>query len=123
MMAYKDALLSRKMRDIVISISIYSMKRERKESNLWFPPPVLRELIRVAQERGSTLTDLADEQVRGIESDAQYAYYLLPFVNEVVKRRIEGRCEVGAWPEDPLKCLAIALIRNAKLKRPSAKPF
>jgi hypothetical protein len=38
------------------------MKRERKESNLWLPPPVLRELIRVAQERGSTLTDLADEQ-------------------------------------------------------------
>ena len=104
------------MRDIEISITLYSMKRECKESNLWLPPPVLRELVRVAQERGFTLTDLANEQVRGIESDAQYAYYLLPFVNEVIKRCIEGRCEVGAWPEDPLKCLAIALIRDAKLK-------
>jgi hypothetical protein len=92
------------------------MKRERKESNLWLPPPVLRELIRVAQERGSTLTDFADEQVRHIESDGQSAYYLLPFVNEIIKRRIEGRCEIGAWPEDPLKCLAIALIRDANLK-------
>lgn len=77
---------------------------------------MLRDLCHIAQERGCTLADLADEQVPRIESDAQYAYYLLPFVNEIIKRRIEGRTEVGAWSADPLECLAVALIRDAKLK-------
>jgi hypothetical protein len=92
------------------------MKRERNESNLWLSSRILGDLCRIAEERRCTLADLADEQIPRIESDAQYAYYLLPFVNEIIKRRIEGKCEVGAWPEDPLECLAVALIRDAKLK-------